>query len=206
METDIPPLAEEFVITDPETLKVISDARRLKIIRALYQPKTPKEVAALVEMPQTKLYYHLNQLEKFGLISVIATNVVSGIIEKTYRVSARRFRVDETALMGQSADGNELSAMISAVFDNTRDELLRSTRTGLTKTNQGEKITPRRDALSRGHIRLTEEQADALVQKLAVVVEEAEQMMQENEADPSAKNFGFLLTVYPVLIDDTNKS
>lgn len=202
MDAGYPPLEEEMVIKDPETLKVVSDARRLKIMRALYEPKTPKEIAQSVDIPQTKLYYHLNQLEKFGLIHIIDTNVVSGIIEKTYRIGAKRFRVDEVSLMGANSDGSELTTMIDAVFENTRDEILRSTRVLIKKAAQGEDVKPRRDGLSRGHLRLTEEQAGLLVKKLMAVMEEGEQMMLESEDNPETKDFGFLLTIYPVLKDD----
>ena len=87
------PLEEEFIIENVEALKMIADPLRLQIIRNLDEPRTVKELAERLDKPATKLYYHVNQLEKHQIIRVVDTRIVSGIIEKHYRVTAKSYHV-----------------------------------------------------------------------------------------------------------------
>src|ERR1700757_2392666 len=87
---------EEFVIEDVDTLKVLADPVRLRIHFELEEPRTVKELAAALHMPQTRLYYHVKRLEKAGLIGVVSRRTVSGIEERTYRTTARSTTVSPT--------------------------------------------------------------------------------------------------------------
>src|SRR6266513_2118828 len=81
--------APEMVVSNFDTLKVVADPTRLRILEVLIeQPLTVKQVARKLEIAPTKLYYHVNLLEEHGLLTVTASRVVSGIIEKQYRTTA----------------------------------------------------------------------------------------------------------------------
>ena len=67
-------LPQEFLVDDLEALKVIAHNTRLDILQSLKRPKTVKEIAKLLKLPATKLYYHVNLMEKHGLIQVVETN------------------------------------------------------------------------------------------------------------------------------------
>src|SRR5918912_4209068 len=85
-------------ITDLDRLRVIADPLRLRILETLIEPRTVKQVAAALGLAPTKLYYHINLLERHGLIVVVDTRLVSGILEKRYQAAARCFRVDHALL------------------------------------------------------------------------------------------------------------
>ena len=93
-------IEEEICISDLETLKVISDPLRVQVLERIGMACdsgnliTVKQLSEDLDIPQTKLYYHVNLLEKHDLIQVAETKVVSGIIEKHYQIRARRIRVD----------------------------------------------------------------------------------------------------------------
>jgi DNA-binding transcriptional ArsR family regulator len=71
-----------FTISDLETLKVMTDPLRLKIIDLLLeQPRNVKFLASALNISSTKLYYHINMLEEKGILKVVSTRIVSGIIE-----------------------------------------------------------------------------------------------------------------------------
>ncbi|HET7377282.1 MAG TPA: winged helix-turn-helix domain-containing protein, partial [Anaerolineae bacterium] len=58
-----------FEITELEHLRVLSDPLRMRLIAALYErPLTVKQVADELEMMPTKLYYHVSELERIGLV------------------------------------------------------------------------------------------------------------------------------------------
>jgi len=103
---------EELVIEDIDTLKVLADPVRLRIHFALEEPRTVKELAHLLGMPQTRLYYHVKLLEKAGLINVVARRTVSGIEERTYQTSAKSTTVSPSL-------GSELAGTgaVDALFE-----------------------------------------------------------------------------------------
>jgi DNA-binding transcriptional ArsR family regulator len=124
---------EEFVITNLETLKVISEPLRLQILELLAdEPHTVKQLAGELNMAATRLYYHVNLLELHGLIRVTGTRIVSGIIEKQYQVTAGLFRVERSLLnLAPSAGDEALDSLMSSLFEQLRSEIKTSAQRGL---------------------------------------------------------------------------
>jgi len=90
---------DELVIGDLETLHIISDPLRLRLLECIIdQPKAIKQIAAELGIDQIKLYYHFKLLEKHGLVRVVEERVISGIVEKVYRARAKTLRVREGLL------------------------------------------------------------------------------------------------------------
>lgn len=86
-------LVPELWLRNGEAVKVFADSLRLKILRLMERPTTVKAVANALQMPVTKLYYHVNLLAQHGLIQVVDQNLESGIVEKVYQLSARQFKL-----------------------------------------------------------------------------------------------------------------
>ena len=85
---------ESFIIEDREVLKEIVDITRQKIVRALYDdPLTAEDIAAKVDFPQEKIYYHLKKLESAGIIQSENAGIVNGINQKQYLNVARNIIV-----------------------------------------------------------------------------------------------------------------
>lgn len=111
-------------ISDLDTLKILTDPMRLEILRAAsFANKngrlvTVKELAEELELSATKLYYHINLMEEHDLIEVADTQVVSGIIEKHYQVTAYQFGMEKLSLADQpGSEDDKLAAMHSTVSD-----------------------------------------------------------------------------------------
>src|SRR5215212_2185845 len=113
------------VIGDLETLRVLADPVRVQILEvSVMEPRTVKQIAKLVGIPATKLYYHINTMEEHGLLRVVGTRLVSGILEKQYRATAMSFSFDRALLAPDSpARGEVLGLTLSAVLDTTRREV-----------------------------------------------------------------------------------
>src|SRR5689334_15395153 len=109
---------DELVITDLETLKVISDPLRLQIMEVVqHNSRTVKQIAAELDIAPSKLYYHINLMEEHGLIHVTDTRIVSGIIEKQYQAAARNLRVNHSLLSpNKEAREQVFSDTISAMI------------------------------------------------------------------------------------------
>ena len=119
------PVEEVFLIDNLETLKVVADPLRLKILELLRgEPRTVKQIAADLKTPIKKLYYHVNLLEEHGLIRITSTRVVSGILEKQYRVTAYRLSVERALLSPTAPAGDEgLEAYLSLILDHAKSEI-----------------------------------------------------------------------------------
>ncbi|MCI0399347.1 MAG: helix-turn-helix domain-containing protein [Chloroflexi bacterium] len=197
MDESFPQPDPEFLITNPETLKVLGDPLRLQIIKLLAEPATVKEVAAALELPPTKLYYHVNLLEEHGLIRVVQTNVVSGIIEKSYQVAALRYSVAESLLTAVETAEADLENVLAVVLDTTRKELIASVRAGLMRP--GQEIAHHRGTISHAGLKLTKEQAADFSGRLEALVQEFEALGAANRNNPEAQPYGYTIVLYPVI-------
>ncbi len=192
-------LAVEFIVDDLELLKVIAHGTRLDILQRLKLPKTVKEIAHQLDIPATKLYYHVNLMEKHGLIQVVETNLVSGIVEKTYQVVARNYRIDDRLLTDQSSTSEEWSRMLNAIFDVTKSEIRR--------TMQQTKQNPFKDdesggILWRANLRLTAEQYQTFYGRLKTLLDEIQALPKEAKDDPAQNLYGLTIAYYPVVLPD----
>lgn len=180
-----------------EELKLISDPLRTHLLEALVsRPRTVKELAADFGLPATRLYYHINLLERHGLIQVVGTRVVSGIIEKRYRAAARQYRVD-SALFAQPQPGQEvgLEAMLEFVFDTAKADIRRSVHSGRIDLTQ---TAPHPQALliRRGFARFTPAQAKRLYERLLAVIRDFTETPDEGGAEIYSLACAFYPTEY----------
>lgn len=190
---------EILIIATLETLKVVADPLRLQILALLRdQPGTVKQLAQALDVPLKKLYYHMNLLEEHGLIRVASTRVVSGIIEKQYRVVAYRLSV-ERELLSPQTEGQEggLDVFLSLVLDHARAEIRRSVRAGLIDlrdfANEQHGLI-----LGRRWLRMSPAQAEEYSRRL----KQLDQEFQANPPDPGSEplqRYEFLMGLYPVL-------
>lgn len=160
--------AEELVIEDVETLKVIADPHRMRMIEAIGSEQlTAKEWAERLDEGVHKLYYHIRLLEKHGLVVVVDTQVVSGIIEKRYALSAHRFEI-KPGLLSAVDDGDEaLDSMVSSMLDNTSSAMRSAYRAGVLNLDDKEHTM-----FFRARLNLTRERAAELVRRVTEVIKE----------------------------------
>ncbi|MCA9917346.1 MAG: helix-turn-helix domain-containing protein [Anaerolineales bacterium] len=193
----LPKLASEFLVDDLEILKVIAHNTRLNILQSLKHPKTVKEIAKLLKLPATKLYYHVNLMEKHGLIQVVETNIVSGIVEKKYQVVAHNYRIDNQLLTDQPAASAELAQMLNTIFDVTRAEIQRTVQ----HTDQNPFAEDAAGILWRTSVHLTPEQHAEFYGRLQTLLEEITQHSKEAANDENTL-YGITLAFYPIYPPD----
>jgi len=86
-----------YTITDLEQVRLLADPLRLQILEHFCQePRTTKQVAELLGEKPTKLYYHVEGLERVGLIKLVETRKKRGTLEKYYEGVAKQIRVDQS--------------------------------------------------------------------------------------------------------------
>ncbi|MFJ2866381.1 ArsR/SmtB family transcription factor [Kitasatospora sp. NPDC087314] len=117
---------KERQVADVAVLKALADPLRLAILGALKsaedRPQTAKEIAAALGEPQTKLYRHIKQLEKAGLIMVAGTRLVSGIVESRYTAAQESIRLAPEMFTADSPARSEAYDAILAAIDRVRGD------------------------------------------------------------------------------------
>lgn len=166
-----------FVITDLETLRVYADPVRVQIIELLTQhPQTVREMAEKLGLLPSKLYYHINLLEKHALIQVVETRQVANLIEKQYAAAAARIEVDPRLMVNGPAEENTgLLSVVQSTIDLTREDLLRSLQARHYNLQQGEKPKLRELLLNRTQAYLTDERAAEFYQRLYTLIQDLEE-------------------------------
>jgi DNA-binding transcriptional ArsR family regulator len=190
---------EEFMVSDLDTLKVLSDPFRLRILEQMGQkPTTVKRIAAQLGVSPKKLYYHVNLMEKHQLLVVVDTQLVSGIVEKWYQARACRFAVDKSLLaLTEGPDGaySHLQAMLRGILDATRDGVMGAARQGLIKADEKDR---RRGTMymQRGRMALTAEQYQRFVKRWEALLAEFD--LKESVVEIPSQRYGYTFLVYPV--------
>jgi DNA-binding transcriptional ArsR family regulator len=192
--------APEILISDLNTLKVYFDPMRIRIIHALAgQPRSVTEIAEMLGVPFTRLYYHIHLLESHGLIRLVEARSLSGAAEeKYYRVAARMFVIDRALLTpGTPNRADMLDLILDSALGQTIEDIRRSAARNVIDL---EAMSPAPDALlcRRSIFRLTREQAQRLHQALLDLMTQ----VQEGPYDDAARAYGFAVALYPSAFTD----
>jgi len=189
-------IPDKLEITSMETLKVVGDPRRLEILKQVGMLNrkgeycTVKQLGKLMEMPPTKLYYHVNMLEDHELLVVGETKIVSGIIEKHFQVCAMNISVSQDLMaMNETEDRHgQLTQIFGSIEDllkNSMNNLETSLQTIFEEaTLEKEEGIPAREQIAmdvRNHeVVLAREQAKEYIEKLAVIHDQFSAVSDEN--------------------------
>ncbi len=187
---------EIYLIKDFETLKVIADPIRNQILDVLLsKPQNVKEVAEKLGLAPSKLYYHFNMLEKFGLLQVVETRQVSNLIEKYYQATASYLSIDPNLLTFNTDEGKEsIQSVMAAAIDTTKEDLLRSLQARSLQLEQGAAEHPRSITISRNLSNLSDEQFENFHQRLEALIEE---FSEADSKDANDQTFALTIALYP---------
>ncbi len=186
---------EHVLIEDLEVLKVLSDPTRHEIMNHVGEENkrgnycTVKQLAKIMGVATTKLYYHIKMLEEHGLLLVGDTRVVSGIIEKQYQVVAHNISFSQNALMSHDGPKDEALEEMFKSIEQIVGGSIANLRTSLStiyaeKRREKEGGEPARKQVSmhieRDDFLLTYAQAEEFKSRLAALLEEFRPTSDEN--------------------------
>jgi DNA-binding transcriptional ArsR family regulator len=106
-------------------LRALAHPIRLKLLEYFAEPRTTMQVAALMGEPPTRLYHHVNALERAGILRLKNTKQVRGTTEKYYEIAKRQIGIASPKHAPPSSRA-ALSGLASMVFEEGRQELLAS--------------------------------------------------------------------------------
>ncbi len=180
--------SELYVITDLQQIKALADPLRQKILGAfVHEPRTTKQVAALLGQPPTKLYHHVDLLERAGLITLVATRPKRGTTEKYYQTVAHRFTVAEDSLGGEA--GAVLQDALAEAFASAQAEVRRALDPGNLAAGGDQP----RAIVALGMLRIAPEDLPQLQQRIMDITRE----LTSGSADSPRESYRYLVAVYP---------
>lgn len=184
-------------IDDAEALKLLTDplrSRMLDLLRA--QVQTAKELAQTLNLSPKKLYYHLKLLEERGLIRVVGTRIVSGIIEKSYRATAYLFLFDDDVFRSADSAESPLPSGLQAVFETTRIQLEQSVADGTVELGENAAVLQRL-LWMWGLQRFSGQQAQEFYRRFEELILEFHSSQPEPNAD-QYQDFRLFIAFFPV--------
>lgn len=197
--------AAVMVVHDLETLKILADPLRNQILEVLAPEKlTINQMAEKLGLSPSKLYYHINLLEKYGLIREVDAIVKANIIEKVYWISAYECKMDDSLCNFSTPEGQQsvMTAMVTPI-DSTREDMLRSLEARATALDQGAEEHPRQVVIYRELRAMSDETADKFAERIKEVLEDFEHF--EGEVDSGDSHVRALtVAFYPSFYYETN--
>lgn len=188
-----PDIPKVMAIHNLETLKIYVDPFRRRILSALSsEPKSVQQIAKTLNVPFTRLYYHIRILEKHGLIQLVAKRkVLGGVTEKFYFISAYQFLIGRD-LKDDTPESVQLilQAVFSATLDNARQTITRAVE---EKRIDLKLFPPDPNALllRYGIVYASPERAQAYQQRILELINTLESAPDEANAQPFNLLVGF---------------
>jgi len=195
------------VIRDLDAAKAIHDPLRLQIIEVLLpNPLTVKQLAEKLGLAASKLYYHVNTLEKHDLIRVVDTTVQGNIIEKHYWVTAYNYTVDQDIFNFDVRDHEGKDNIISMFFnhlDTVREDFARSIEARSFNLEQGAEPHPRKVIQTREVCRIPDDKIEKFQTRLHELIKEFEAL--EEAGNTGIQPWAFSVFLYPTFYFETGE-
>lgn len=110
-------------VTELGQLEALSSPIRSRILRRAGRPVTVAELANMLDVPKTRLYYHVNLLVEEGMLEQVDQRKSGARIEKIYLRTASSYQVGK-GLVDAIGDARTAAEALAAVlFDPARAEV-----------------------------------------------------------------------------------
>ncbi|MFC7679472.1 helix-turn-helix domain-containing protein [Paenibacillus sp. GCM10028914] len=126
---------ETKVLSTLEEIKVYSDPYRLKILNIFHKldrPATVKEVADEMGEVPAKVHYHVKKLEKIGLVHLVSTKEINGIVAKYYLPFLGTIEINrQDAHYEPSADElmrSEMYKLLSELYEQNKERFFKQVK------------------------------------------------------------------------------
>lgn len=187
-----------YILNDLEQVRLLAHPLRSRILMAFCAGEfTTKQVADNLGERPTKLYHHVEMLEKAGLIRKTRTQQNRGTVEQYYEAIAKSFRVDPllfSAGAGGERSGEDVSGVLLDIFSATGGEMARLYPDMAAVDAEDEAVL--------GHLAISAEQQhiDELRRRLDAVADYIKMLGEMGEGDEGEPNRTFRLTFafYPL--------
>lgn len=183
-----------MMLKDLKQIKVFAHPLRARLVEVFAEKaRTAKQAAIVIGQKPTKLYHHVEALERVGLIKLVKTQKKRGTLEKYYRTVAKRFSID-SSVFDMKGSKKEMLGDFRAMFANMLDNTMRE----INESISGKLISPgkeeRQATLARKRIRTSPGNIKKIDKKIQKLLSE---FMAANEKKGNVE-YALTLVFYPV--------
>jgi DNA-binding transcriptional ArsR family regulator len=183
------PQSELRTLDDLKQIRALADPLRMRILEALCEERTTKQVAELLHEKPTRLYHHVDALERAGLVQLTRTQPKRGTIEKYYRSIARTFEARVSTGRRSEASLEAIDEVMAAAFATTSSEVSRLLERDGGSTLSGEGI------LTFLEVRATPAEIEKLRRRLQAAIGVAR---EEGKPAPRDQRYRLTIAFYPL--------
>lgn len=175
-----------------EVLETISKPIRLRILHQLITPGTVGEIAERLDVPVTRLYYHLNALERVGAVEVVETRKSGARLQRVYRAVATHFQPGPGLIATAHDPGRLAEAVTAVVLDGARLDAVAGLTTMIKALRNG--AAEPAGTIGRSMTSLSAANAARLAERIGELVDEMSQI-----DDPDGEEFAFSFVLFPMV-------
>lgn len=187
---DLPDILDEVTIDDEAQLEALGSPMRMRVLSAARKPRSVREIAETLDVPVTRLYYHVNLLHEAGFIEVVHTRKSGARLEKLYRITGKSIVVGP-ALVENAPDPEMTARALAAVV---LEPAVLEAETAIIDRLSGE--PGQRLDLGRSLAVLSPDEALAISEQIEALVRD--HLSDRNDsAHPDAQTYAFTYTFLP---------
>jgi DNA-binding transcriptional ArsR family regulator len=181
-----------FVLSDLRQVKALADPLRQSVLGAFGgEAKTTKQVAERLGEKPTKLYHHVETLERVGLLKLVKKRQNRGTVEKYYQAVGGKFTVDP-ALFGHFPKGKQ--SAIERAFASAFETALAEIRHGLDKKLLGAGAQQPATLLAQTQFRATPREVARLRAQIETLMKKV-----RGKSSVRGDHYRILVVCYPLM-------
>ncbi|WP_214851305.1 ArsR family transcriptional regulator [Exiguobacterium sp. s193] len=188
-----------LTLTTLSQLKALSVPIRAEIMmRLIEKPLTGQMLSEKLNLSRPKVHYHLKELEKNHLITLVKTEEKGGIIQKFYQSVARGF-TPSLELLPHMEDVNESNRqLLFQMAEKTKQVILSAPEHAFTPQRASESPADWNHVGSMWQISVTEEQFNDWMKKYFELMEELRHLSKEPSEETAQKLYFFSTMAFEV--------
>ncbi|GAB0169230.1 winged helix-turn-helix domain-containing protein [Lysinibacillus sp. CTST325] len=182
------------IVHTREQLKAISDPLRVQLLVLLIEKEyTGQQLSEVLEIPRSKVHYHLKALEKVNFIQLIREEVKGGTVQKFYRAVALSFLpgIELFPYADEISQANRM-ALIKTI-DRVKERVFNAPSKAFFEDDKFA------TSMIQAEVNLTKDQFEKISNKINELFDELILMEKENKSNPNTRmyylgSFGFEIT------------
>ncbi|KMZ42577.1 MULTISPECIES: helix-turn-helix domain-containing protein [Bacillales] len=187
-------MKEFFEVTDPEALKSLAIAERVKILELFedLEPRTAKQIATELGENAARLHYHVKELVRVGLLEQVDTRVKGSIVEKYYEPVAKVIQVKLQLMIEENAQ--QLSDVMFTPFRTTEKDLMRTLNRFVASDQDVRKEYKNTFAFNLTEFYLSQEERNQFVEDISELLQKYKGFKKES----GRRKFKFFDILFPL--------
>jgi DNA-binding transcriptional ArsR family regulator len=193
-------MEKSYLIRDLDQVRALADPLRVRIVEAMRKgPRTTKQVADAFGEKPTRLYHHVDALERAGILRLVGTRRNRGTLEKYYEPVARTFVIDRDLFAPeQGAAAQEAAGVVKEAVTDMLRETAEEIGSGIAEMRIPLQDRSRVE-MARVVVRAAPERIEALMERVHALLDEAQEEGEgTGEAGGPMHDYRLVVAFYPV--------